>query len=413
MVHLACTHGNLGYWDYYSTIMKVEDIVSQNRIITVSESEELYTSNINKILQREIDKKRIRAITSYIENTEERFFGSIVAAIHKGQPQWTEIDLNRNFEIDGVSIDDISMNFLQSKFGVLTLFGNEEIFALDGQHRLLGLRKAYEENPDDIGKLEVSILFVVHKQAELKRTRRLFTVLNKFAERPKGAELIILDEDDARAVITRRLATNHNQLSKVNGISDSKTAAISPSDTSSFTTLVTVNKVNNILFRRTKPFYSVRPDDETLNTLYLKSTGFWDALFEAFPELINFIDGVENVIINEELISRDHITGGSLLLRPIGHTLIANAYNYFSVDERQLFIDKLKEIDFNLSSHNWKYLIWNDRILGGNLTLKKNVLLYLLGKFDDENYINESMQNLYVTFNEQYNNEITPVNIED
>jgi DNA sulfur modification protein DndB len=411
MIHLACTHGNLGYWEYYSTIMKVEDIVSNNRVITVAESDELYTRNINKVLQREIDKKRIKALTSYIKNNNERFFSSIVVAIHKGQPQWTEIDLKRNFEIDGISIDDISMNFLQSKFGVLTLIGNEEIFALDGQHRLMGLRKAYQEDPDNIGGLELSILFVVHKQEEYRRTRRLFTVLNKFAEKPKGAELIILDEDDARAIITRKLISNHEHLSKPNGISDSRSAGIPTNDLNSFTTLVTINQVNNILFKRAQTFYSTRPSIEVLESLYELSKSFWDAIFEAFPSLVEFIDGDQTIKIGDKSIIRNSNFGGSLLLRPIGHTLLANAYKYFLPDERELFINKIRLIDFNLSSQNWKYLIWNERILPGNLVLRKTILLYLLGKFDNEEYISEQMEILYETFNQEYQNNIVPVEI--
>ena len=181
MIHLACTHGNLGYWDYYSTVMKVEDIVINNRIITVSESEELFTNNINEILQREIKQTRINAISVYIQNNNERFLGSIVLAIHQGDPKWTEIDINQNFEIDGLGLDDSSVDFLNSKFGVLSLIGNEQIFALDGQHRLLGLRKAYAENQAELGKLEVPVVFVIHKHDQLDKTRRLFTVLNKYA----------------------------------------------------------------------------------------------------------------------------------------------------------------------------------------------------------------------------------------
>lgn len=410
MIHLACTHGNLGYWDYYSTVMKVEDIVSKDRIITVAESEELFTHNINKVLQREIDNKRIRSITDYITETDERFFGSIVVAIHKGEPKWTEIDLNRRFEIEGISIDDFSINFLQSKFGVLTLFGNEEIFALDGQHRLLGLRKAYEKDPEEVGKLEISLLFVGHKHDELKKTRRLFTVLNKYAEKPKGAELIILDEDDVRAIVTRMLASDHEQLSKEKAISDSKSAALSPSDTKSFTTLVTINMVNNTLFRKNKSFYVKRPKDEVIDQFYLDSVGYWDALFEAYPELVRFINGEDGVEINDKPISRNHETGGSLLLRPIGQRLLASAYTLFQENERELFIRKLRLIDFNLSSGNWKYLVWNDKILKGKITLQKNVLLYLFGKFDNEEYINREMTELYESFNEEYDNHLVPVN---
>lgn len=120
MIHLACTHGNLGYWDYYSTVMKINDIVNNNRVITISESEELYTSNINEILQREIKESRIKSLKKYILEDGERFLGCLVLAIHKGGPKWTDIDINRSFEIDGSIIDESSLDLLNSKFGVLS-----------------------------------------------------------------------------------------------------------------------------------------------------------------------------------------------------------------------------------------------------------------------------------------------------
>ncbi|WP_405202110.1 DGQHR domain-containing protein [Dokdonia sp. LLG6352-1] len=409
MIHLACTHGNLGYWDYYSTVIKVEDVVRNNRIITVAESEELFTENINAILQREIKTSRIKALKTYINETDERFIGSIVAAIHKGEPKWTEIDINQNFEIDGLSIDELSIDFLNSKFGVLTLMGNEQIFALDGQHRLKGLRKAYAENPEIVGKLEVSILFVVHQHTKLEKTRRLFTVLNKYAEKPKGAELIILDEDDAAAIISRRLVTEHEHLSKSNGISNSKSANIPTSDNNSFSTLVTINAVNKILFKKSSAYYTKRPSDIILNNLYQKACEFWDAIFEAFPELILYINGQTDININGQPINRADETGGSLLLRPVGHKLLAQTYIKFDENQRQQFIDKIRLVDFNLSSQNWQYIFWNEKMIGKELTLKKNLLAYLVGKYDDADYIHDGMSRIYETYNEDYDNHIEPV----
>jgi len=409
MIHLACTHGNLGYWDYYSTVIKVEDVVKNNRIITVAESEELFTENINAVLQREIKTSRIKAIKKYISETDERFFGSIVAAIHKGEPKWTEIDINQNFEIDGSSIDDLSIDFLNSKFGVLTLMGNEQIFALDGQHRLKGLRKAYAEDPDTVGKLEVSILFVVHQHEKLDKTRRLFTVLNKYAEKPRGAELIILDEDDAAAIISRRLVTEHEYLSKPNGISSSKSANIPSNDNSSFSTLVTINSVNKILFRKSSAFYTQRPSDSVLNNLYDKACEFWDAIFEAFTELTQYIDGQTNITIDDQPINRADETGGSLLLRPVGHKVLAQTYIKFEDDERQEFINRISQVDFNLSSQNWLYIFWNEKMIGKELTLKKNLLAYLVGKYTDDNFIHSGMSRIYETFNKEYNDHIKPL----
>ena len=406
MIHLACTHGNLGYWDYYSTVMKVEDIVINNRIITVSESEELFTNNINEILQREIKQTRINAISVYIQNNNERFLGSIVLAIHQGDPKWTEIDINQNFEIDGLGLDDSSVDFLNSKFGVLSLIGNEQIFALDGQHRLLGLRKAYAENQAELGKLEVPVVFVIHKHDQLDKTRRLFTVLNKYAEKPRGAELIILDEDDAAAIIARKLVSEHETLSKPNGVSNSKNGSIPKNDNTSLTTLVTINAVNKILFAKNKLFYSKRPSNEDIEVLHEKAVLFWDTIFECFPELIDYIDNNENVTINGLPIYRSHVSGGSLLLRPVGHTLLAHAFLKFEQDELQSFKDKLKSVEFNLSSNNWKYLYWNEKMLTGEDKLKKDVLFFILGKNDNDESLHAEMTRVYELNNIEYNNQI-------
>ncbi len=51
------------------------------------------------------------------------------------------------------------------------------------------------------------------------------------------------------------------------------------------------------------------------------------------------------------------------------------------------------------------------KILSGNLTLKKNVLLYILGKFDDISYLSEKMTELHETFNQVYSNSIYLLNL--
>lgn len=407
MIHLACTLGNIGYWDYYSTLMKVKDIVHKKRIITVGESEELYSENINHILQREIAERRIKDISKYILNTDERFFGSIVVAIHKGTPKWTEIDISNKFEVEGKMLDQNSVNFLNTKFGVLSLTGNEQIFALDGQHRLKGLRKAFKKN-NDIGNLEIPVTFVIHKHSELEKTRRLFTVLNKYAEKPRGAELIILDEDDAAAINTRRLVTEHPILSKSNAISNSKTGSIPKSDKNSFTTLVTLNKINKNLYKKPKLFYNSRPPEQNLNELYAKSVLFWDTFFTSFPAISSFIDGHYDIKMNDKKISRDSNDGGSLLMRPVGQELLSNAFLKFENDI-DTFKNKLQKIDFNLSNNIWKYVFWNEKMLGKEIKLKKALLMHLLGKPILNYDLHKEMKRIYKQYNDVYSNNIESV----
>jgi DNA sulfur modification protein DndB len=409
MVHLACLRGNIGFWTYYSTVIKVKDLVTDNRVITVSESAELYTDNINKILQREINQKRIRDLKNYIKANDERFFSSLIVAVHRGTPKWTDIDLFERIEVEGNLISEEDVSFLGSKFGILSLLGDEEIFALDGQHRLKGLRKAYEED-ETISELEIPVIFVIHNHDQVDKTRRLFTVLNKYAEKPKGAELIILDEDDAAAINTRSLIVNHPILSKVNALSVSKTGAIPTNDNVSFTTLVTVYNINKRLYSKPQTFYSTRPEEETIASLYEKSEEFWNTFFNAFPEVVNYIDGEVDIEIGGKAISRNNITGGSLLLRPVGQELIANAFVKFSSLEIESFVEKIKRIDFDLSGNVWKYLYWNEKMLGKEAKLKNNVLLFLLGKYGNSANIQSEMSRIYSLNSQIYSNHISPIN---
>ncbi|MEM8939184.1 MAG: DNA sulfur modification protein DndB [Bacteroidota bacterium] len=365
-------------------------------------------SNINEILQREIKKSRIKALTRYIVDKDERFLGCIVVAIHRGNPKWTEISIGRNFQVEGSDIDDSSVDFLSSKFGVLSLTGTEQIFALDGQHRLLGIRKSVEENPN-LGTLEIPIIFVIHKHDNLERTRRLFTVLNKYAEKPKGAELIILDEDAAAAIISRRLVSNHEILSNERALSTSKSGNIPSSDNNSLTTLVTINVINKILFRKAGAFYAMRPSDNELDQLYTKAKIFWDTLFQVFPELVSYINGEEDVTINNVFIERDSENGGSLLLRPVGQKLIAYAFSRFEEEERQTFRDKIRQVNFSLAGNTWKYLFWNEKMITGEDRLKKNLPMFLLGKYNNQEEINTEMSRVYALNNEEYHSHLRPI----
>ncbi|MGD9491840.1 MAG: DNA sulfur modification protein DndB [Bacteroidales bacterium] len=408
MIHLACLRGNIGFWTFYSTVIKVKDIVTENRIITVTESEELYTQNINRILQREIKQNRINAISKYFEMNDERFFNSLIVAIHKGTPKWTDVDIFEKMTVENNPLKEEEISFLSSKYGILSLTGDEQIFALDGQHRLKGIRKAFKDQPN-LSDVEIPVIFVIHNHDNVDKTRRLFTVLNKYAEKPRGAELIILDEDDVAAINARRLVIEHPVLSRLGALSSSKTGAIPASDNSSFTTLVTIYNINKRIYNLPKSFYASRPGQTEIDELYEKSMTFWSLLFESFPSLVEYIDGLSDVKIDGKSICRNDLTGGSLLLRPVGQELIANAFAKFSNNELGVFKNRISQVDFNLSSNIWKYLFWNEKMLGKEIKLKNNLLLFLLGKYNNVNEIHREMARVYRLNNQPYNNHIIPM----
>ena len=81
----------------------------------------------------------------------------------------------------------------------------------------------------------------------MERTRRLFTTLNRYAKPVSKSEIVALDEDDIIAITTRELVENHQLFQEK--ISLSKTKAVSVNDNRSFTTIITLYDVLDILFK--------------------------------------------------------------------------------------------------------------------------------------------------------------------
>ncbi len=405
-LHLPCLRGVVGDWTFFSSVMTVEDIVK--RVITVSQSEELYSKKINEILQREIDPKRVNKICDYLLNNKEHFFSSIIVAIYGGNPIWSDFDIESHFKIEEGEIDPESSCFIQNKLGILSLSGEEVIFALDGQHRVKGFQAAYKKDPS-IGSEEVPLIFVVHNQSAKERTRRLFTVLNKYAQKPKEAELIVLDEDDASAIITRRLVEEHFIFKMPNAISKSNTANIPIADNISFTTLVTINRVNKTVLQWRKIDPTQRPNNNLLEEYFKECIEFWDYLFSIFPQIENSIKGELLRFENGDLFNRNRATGGSLILRPVGQQLFATLYTVFR-EKQQLgqLSKKIHKVDLNLNGKYCKNIIWHGKMENKALTLQRNVLAYVLGISKDER-IHKEIAHQYEQYGVVYEDKFTAV----
>ena len=102
---------------------------------------------------------------------------------------------------------------------------------------MVGTARALEADPS-LGNEEVAVIFVGHSkdQAGLERTRRLFSTLNRYAKPVSTRDIIALDEDDAVAIVTRRLVDSHPLFS--DRVSLGKTKAVPVTDGINFTSIV-------------------------------------------------------------------------------------------------------------------------------------------------------------------------------
>ena len=198
---LPALRARMGDWIYYVTFLQMEEIAKRIEL-----AEEVHPSSMLKeMIQRQITD-RANPIAEYLLNQQQRFFNSLIVGVYGGSPNWYELAIGTNQLFDA----EVLPLYLEGALGILRLDGEEKLFALDGQHRVEGIKKALKRN-ENLKTDEVSVIFVAHQTGAdgMERTRRLFTTLNRYAKPVKKSEIIALDEDDIIAIITRDLVEKY------------------------------------------------------------------------------------------------------------------------------------------------------------------------------------------------------------
>jgi len=384
--YLPALRGRFGDWAYYSCLVSLRELADR-----VTFAKEIHKSRaLSDIIQRQLKEGRSAEISEYLRTNPEWLFNSLVVAVYEGDPAWHELAEIRpegtNFDPKDVSEDAVA------SIGFLSFTGEEKLFALDGQHRLAGIQKALEHDPE-LADDEASVIFVSHHSdaAGLTRTRRLFTTLNKTA-RPVS-KIIALDEDDVMAIVARDLVENENHFSeqRVLILSQSNLPA---TDQSHWTTIVNLYDVLTILFSKVKAVVPLdklqfhRPNDEVLREYREFAVRYFDCLATAFPELEEYF-GSDNP---EEVVRRHrHAEGGSVLFRPVGLVIFANLAAAAGKDRTlEEVVGLLARLPTDLSAEPYRDLLWNSAARKMDLrrqVLVRRLLLYVLGLIRGTNEI--------------------------
>ena len=378
---LPALRGLFGDWAYYSCLISLKELAAR-----VKFADQIHESKaLSDLIQRKLKDERADDIAAYLKSNSERFFNSLVVAVYGGDPAWHELDeikpQHKDFDVRDVSKDAIA------SLGFLSFTGNELLFALDGQHRLAGIQKAVGTD-SELGEDEVSVIFVSHKNDPLgmRRTRALFTTLNKTAKPVNKSETIALDEADVMAIIARRFIETDKKFSdKRILVVDSPSLPIT-NDTH-LTTIQNLYDVLTILFSKVMQKKSIkdlsyqRPSDEELDEYYNFASTYFKLLSGAAPELGDFFKATNGAPI---VAANRHAKGGSILFRPVGLTMFALIAEVLvrnmELTEAAKLLGKLPR---SLSAAPYKGLLWDPS--SGTLNLKRQalvrrILLYMLGK---------------------------------
>ena len=379
---LPALRAKMGDWIYYVSFMTMKDVASRISVV-----DDIHSSkSLKALLQRRLTKNSEK-IATYLLGQEQRLFNAIVVGTYGGSPNWHEIDVKGRG-----GIAEVPKN-IEGTIGLLELRGDETLFAIDGQHRVKGIKEALPQK-EALREEEICTIFVRGVSSSkrdqdpegFQRTRRLFSTLNRYAKPVQKRDIIALDEDDVIAIITRRLLEEHPLLKDKVDMGLSK--SMSPTDQVNLTTIVTLYDVMDVVLRDRNRGWSNykrwRPPESEVDLLYQKATQFWDRLCRQFSALRELRDSSPEDNIPGNYRSPH---GGNLLFRPVGLLLIARVI----ADLRSIkglsdaaAVRAIGRTPIDLSKRPWVGLLWdstNERMLTAkeNQTAARRLLYNALG----------------------------------
>jgi len=372
--------GRFGDWIYYSCLMPMGDVTKR-----LSFAEEIHESKkLSEWIQRHLQSGRSVEISDYLRREPERFFNSLVVAIYRGDPAWHGFsNFRSNFkDIDLTEVSDET----EDSVGFLSFTGKEKIFAIDGQHRLAGMREAIKQ-VRSLGKDQVSLLVVAHRPGKKgrERSRRLFTTLNKTAKSVGKGDIIALDENDVMAIVTRYLVEKDSWFSE-DRIKFSQADNVSVGSPE-LTTIGNLYDVLRVLFPRFKgaklsELRFIRPPDAELDAYRRFAQKYFRLLAKHFRPLREYFSAP--LTESQHIVARERTrNGGHILFRPIGLRMFAEITSRLLVEGKPLeaAIKMLSRIPVELSGSPYREVIWaaNGRIESAGRALCRDVLLFMLG----------------------------------
>ncbi|MEE4537305.1 MAG: DNA sulfur modification protein DndB, partial [Erythrobacter sp.] len=277
----------------------------------------------------------------------------------------------------------------------LYLAGGETLFALDGQHRLSGIKKAVSEKAT-VGEEQISVIFVSHKlsTAGRQRTRKLFTTLNKTAKAVNKSEIIALDESDAAAIITRRLVEEHPFFSSGQVLVKYGTANLSKVNAEHFMTIIKLYDivgfllgyvVNSMTREERTELRFVRPSDADLTRYHKRVVAFLEKFIAGIPELKDYFsktgDAAKAVIKDQRFAKKN------VLFRSVGLDVFLRLLPELTEEEggNKKAIAALATLPRSFTERPYRdvmYSVGDNRIINGKIRLISRLLRHMLG-YDD------------------------------
>lgn len=394
----------MGDWIYYVTTLRLSDVAQK-----IDYAHKIHSNEaLRELIQRRLNESRGKKIAGYLLREKQRFFNAMVVGVYGGDPSWYDFAEIVPEHPEVLALPTGS----EDSFGFLGFTGKEKLFALDGQHRLSGIKQAIKKDATEIGDDQVTVIFVGHHKGEegLERTRRLFTVLNKTAKPVLKGDIIALDEDDIMAICVRRLI-DRCKFFKRGQVAMRLQNSLPPSDKSSWTTITMMYDMLAVIFRHILPqFHEVpwknleqmkheRPSEEVIDTCYNFAVQYFQLLANAFPDVKEVFEGRTPA----KAVKKHRVeSGGSVLFRPLGQRMFAQLVAELSKShELEEIFEWLSWLPTQLNKPPYANVIWDTgtRKMTSSKTdasIVREVLMYMLG--EDGRFSTDELNKKYAQY---------------
>ena len=302
--------GKMGGRDYYVGTMTFQDVSAKIQFF-----EELKeSSDVDKLLQREI-QRRSEEMTTYLLQQPERFYGALIIAAWGGNPNYIKVRMEDHPLLN----DDF-------EYGILKFDNKVSYFALDGQHRLKSIKDAIGQDAS-LRAEEVSVVFVTHERTEEGNvtTRRLFHTLNRYAKPTTTGENVAIDEDNVVSIATRMLLKSGMRILDPKLI-ELRRKNLTKTQTDKFTSLAALYDFNysvlDAVYPFTKNYLRFRPDAADVENVYNAISSLWTEL-RARVEAMGEVE-TERTSPGEVREPSGKPEEGNLLFRPLGLRIYGN-----------------------------------------------------------------------------------------
>ena len=368
--------GKFGTTDYYLTTMPVEDLV---QLVRFANEIDWDVESLEDRYQRKLQSKRIEHdLVPYFRDDDNRFSGSLVMAVKVDQIRFDQIS-----KITGLENIPYSHRKQASEMGFVTL-ESEPLVALDGQHRAMAFKKAIEDaqgRATQSGGLAQDKISVILVKFDSKKSRYIFSKINRYAKPTSKADKLITDDDDPMAVITRSLISQGVfNVRLVRTISSNMLGRRAHE----FTTLSTLYEANKRLITSLPIPSPIKLEDMNARELQDRLTNIqkeWNRLLSGIGRWKKAVEdsGVKGDHIRIKL-RRQYLLG-----RPLGQLALINGYARACEDDnsnidRDRLVAKLDGINWKLNSEQWVGLLvtHNGKMMSGK-PASRNAGLFIAG----------------------------------